>query len=107
MDSVRSRQAAAFKADAAQVGVGFNHPFQRRRHHVLPAASIAFFALFNQRVVAQFSQRQRRLGAFSARHGGRAAAGAGTRFKTRSPAHHRYRLPAGALGRQQRFAYRQ
>ena len=81
VDSVRSRQAAAFKPDAAQVGVGFNHPFQRRRHNVLLCRQHRFFTLFNQRVVAQFSQRQRRLGAFTARHGGRAAAGAGTRFK--------------------------
>ena len=40
-----------------------------------------FFAFFQQGVVAQFSQCQRRLGALAARHGGRAATRAGTRFK--------------------------
>lgn len=74
MDGVRRCQTAAFKTDAAQIGVGFNNALQRRRYHVLLGSQHRFFTFFYQRIKAQLSQRQRRLSALTARHGGCAAA---------------------------------
>ncbi|SAA73676.1 Uncharacterised protein [Enterobacter hormaechei] len=57
VNGVCRRQPATFEAHAAQIGVGFNNAFQSRRHHVLFRRQHRFLALFNQRVVAQLSQR--------------------------------------------------
>ena len=57
MNSVCSHQPATFKADAAEIGVGFDNAFQRRRHHMLFRRQHRFFTLFNQRVVAQLGER--------------------------------------------------
>ena len=81
MHRVSRRQPAAFKTNAAQIGVRFNHALQRRGYYMLFGGKHRFFAFFQQGVVAQFSQCQRRLGALAARHGGRAATRASTRFK--------------------------
>ena len=81
MHCVRRSQTTTFKTNTAQIGVRFNHALQRRSHYMLFGSKHRFFAFFQQGVVAQFSQCQRSLGALAARHGGRAATRAGTRFK--------------------------
>ena len=68
MDRMRCCQPAAFKTHPAQIGVGFDNFFQRRRDDMLLRRQHRFFTFFNQRVVAQLSQRQRRLSAFASGH---------------------------------------
>lgn len=81
VDSMGCRQAAALKAHAAQVRVGFDNALKRRGDDVLFGRQHRFFSLLKQRVVAQLGKRQRGLGAFAARHGGGTATRAGARFK--------------------------
>ncbi len=46
MNRVRRRETTAFETHAAQIGVGFHHPLQRRGDHVLFGGQHRFFTLF-------------------------------------------------------------
>ncbi|MNT25298.1 hypothetical protein D3C72_1608120 [compost metagenome] len=77
VDGMRSRQSAAFKADAAQVGIGLDNAFDRLRHHSGLDRQLGFDALRQQRLITQARQAEGCQRRFAARHTG------GLRIETR------------------------
>ncbi|MNC50543.1 hypothetical protein D3C75_997880 [compost metagenome] len=57
MHSVSRCQTATFKADAAQISIGFYYALKSRGHDVQLGSKHRFFTFFEQRVIAKFSER--------------------------------------------------